>query len=132
MGCLYRLGRSLSVCAFSLHFNRSPFLQLPPFCLVYNYSFFQFICFRLLPSVQYLFVSMFLSPSTYYLFVRRFPFDLFAQYLQFETYCRSNCAPGSSVGIATDYWLDGPGSIPGGNEIFLPSRPALGLTQPLV
>ena len=38
--------------------------------------------------------------------------------------------PGSSVGIATE--LDGPGSSPGGDEIFLPSRPALGLTQPPV
>ena len=35
------------------------------------------------------------------------------------------CGPGSSVGIATDYWLDGPGSNPGGDEIFRPSRPAL-------
>jgi len=26
--------------------------------------------------------------------------------------------PGSSVGIATDYGLDGPGSNPGGDEIF--------------
>ena len=33
---------------------------------------------------------------------------------------------GSSVGIATDYGLDGPGSNPGGDEIFGPSRPALG------
>ena len=39
---------------------------------------------------------------------------------------------GSSVGIATDYGLDGPGSNPGGNEIFRPSRPALGPTQPPV
>jgi len=37
---------------------------------------------------------------------------------------------GSSVGIATDYRLDGPGSNPGGDEIFRPSRPALGHTQP--
>ena len=35
---------------------------------------------------------------------------------------------GSSVGIATDYGLDGPGSNPGGDEIFRPSRPALGPT----
>ena len=28
------------------------------------------------------------------------------------------CGPGSSVGIATDYGLDGPGSNPGGDEIF--------------
>jgi len=40
--------------------------------------------------------------------------------------------PGSSVGIATDYGLDGPGLNPGGDEIFRPSRPALGPTQPLV
>jgi len=37
--------------------------------------------------------------------------------------------PGSSVGIATDYGLDGPGSNPGGDEIFHPSRPALGPTK---
>ena len=40
--------------------------------------------------------------------------------------------PGSSVGIATDYGLDGPGSNPSGDEIFYPSRPALGPTQPPV
>ena len=39
------------------------------------------------------------------------------------------CGPGSSVGIATGYGLDGPGSNPGGDEIFRPSRPALGPTQ---
>jgi len=32
------------------HFNWSPLLQLPPFCLLYNYSFPQFICFRLLSN----------------------------------------------------------------------------------
>jgi hypothetical protein len=37
--------------------------------------------------------------------------------------------PGSSVSIATDYGLDGPGSNPGGDENFRPSRPALGHTQ---
>ena len=40
--------------------------------------------------------------------------------------------PGSSVGAATDYGLDGPGSNSGGDEIFRPSRPALGPTQPPV
>jgi len=40
--------------------------------------------------------------------------------------------PGSSVGIATIYGLDGPGSNPGWDEIFRPSRPALGPTQPSV
>jgi len=35
------------------------------------------------------------------------------------------CGPGSSVGIATDYGLDGPGSNPGGDENFrtCPDRP---------
>jgi len=49
----------------------------------------------------------------------------------YEKY-KLNCGPGSSVGIATDYGLDGPGSNPGGDEIFRPSRPALGPTQPPV
>ena len=40
--------------------------------------------------------------------------------------------PGSSVSIATDYGLDGPGSNPGGDEIFRPSRPALRPAQPPV
>jgi len=40
--------------------------------------------------------------------------------------------PGSSVGIATDNGLEGPGSNPGGDETFCPSRLALGPTQPLV
>jgi len=44
----------------------------------------------------------------------------------------SHNGPGSSVGIATDYGLDGPGSNPGRDEIFRLSRPALGPTQPPV
>jgi len=40
--------------------------------------------------------------------------------------------PSSSFGIATNYGLDGPGSNPGGDEIFRPSRPALGPIQPPV
>jgi len=40
--------------------------------------------------------------------------------------------PGSSVVITTDYGLDVPGSNPGGDEIFCPSRQALGPTQPPV
>jgi len=45
--------------------------------------------------------------------------------------CARACVygPGSSVGIATDYGLDGPGSNPGGDEIFRPSRSALWPTQ---
>ena len=38
----------------------------------------------------------------------------------------------SSVSIATRYGLDGPGSNPGGGEIFRTSRPALGPSQPPV
>jgi hypothetical protein len=39
---------------------------------------------------------------------------------------------GSSVGIATDYGLDGPGIESRWGEIFRPSRLALGPTQPPV
>jgi hypothetical protein len=39
---------------------------------------------------------------------------------------------GSTVGVVTDYGLDDPGSNPGGDEIFPPSRPALEPTQPPV
>jgi hypothetical protein len=44
-----------------------------------------------------------------------------------------NYGPGSSVGIATGYVLDGPGieSLEGG-EFSHTSRPVLGLTQPSV
>ena len=40
--------------------------------------------------------------------------------------------PGSSVGKATGYGLDGPGIESRWGEIFRPSRPALGPTQPPV
>jgi len=43
-----------------------------------------------------------------------------------------NYRPGSSVGITTDYGLDGLGSKAGGDEIFYPSRPALGPNHPPV
>ena len=46
--------------------------------------------------------------------------------------CLLTLKPGSSVGIATDYRLDGPRSNPSGDEIFRPSRPTLGFTQPPV
>ena len=52
-----------------------------------------------------------------------------------QTFCiryGTKIGPGSSVGIATDYGLVGPGPNPGRDEIFLPSRPALGPTQPPV
>ena len=40
--------------------------------------------------------------------------------------------PDSSVGIVTDYGLDGQGSNPGGDGIFHRSSPGLGPTQPPV
>jgi len=40
------------------------------------------------------------------------------------------CGLGSSVGIVTDYGLDVPGSSPGVDEFFRPSRPAIGTTHP--
>jgi len=45
---------------------------------------------------------------------------------------QTTCGPDSSVGVATDYGLDGPGSNPGADEIFRASRPALGPTKPPV
>ena len=57
---------------------------------------------------------------------------LYYVYLRiFMTYSTS-CGPGSSVGKATDYGLDGPRSNPGGDGILGPSRPALRPTQPPV
>jgi len=47
-------------------------------------------------------------------------------------YTQKKSGPGSSVGTVTDYGLEGPGSNPGGDEIFRPPRPALGPTQPPV
>ena len=52
--------------------------------------------------------------------------------VQFKNGTEYKTGPGSSVGIATDYGLDGPGSNAGGDDIFRPSRPALGPTQPPV
>ena len=49
-----------------------------------------------------------------------------------ELNINAHSGPGSSVGIATDFGLDGTGSNPGGGEIFRPSRPALGPTKPPV
>jgi len=53
-------------------------------------------------------------------------------YFKFTTVTSFGCGPGSSVDIATDYGLEGRGSNPGGDEIFRPSRPVLGPTQPPV
>ena len=58
-------------------------------------------------------------------------YSVFFLVIKYLFYCE-NCGPGSSVGIATDYGPDGPGSNPGGDEFFRPSRPALVPTQPPV
>ena len=60
------------------------------------------------------------------------PQTAFLQTPKFSMLIYILCGPGSSVGIAIDYGLDGPGSNPGGDESFCPSRPALGPTQPPV
>jgi len=52
--------------------------------------------------------------------------------MNFEVLWNTWSGTGSSVGIVTNYGLEGPGSNPGGDEIFRPSRPALGRTQPPV
>jgi len=49
-------------------------------------------------------------------------------YLLFERFYLSTV----NLFIATDYGLDGPGSNPGGDEIFRPSSPVLSSTQPPV
>ena len=47
--------------------------------------------------------------------------------IEFDALYYGNVAGSSSR--YSDYGLDGPGSNPGGDEIFRPSRPALGPTQ---
>jgi len=58
--------------------------------------------------------------------------SLCGQKVEFLDVKAGGSGPGSSIVIATDYGLDGPGSNPCGDEIFRPSRPALGPTQPPV
>jgi len=60
----------------------------------------------------------------HFLYTKTFKLTLCMQW----DYC-VKCGPGSSVGIASDYGLDGPGSNSGEDEIFRPSRPALEPTQ---
>jgi len=59
-------------------------------------------------------------------------FIYFCQCSTFFALYAKDCGPGSSVYIGTDYGLDGLGSNPGGDEIFCPSRLALGPIQPPV
>jgi len=49
--------------------------------------------------------------------------------IYFEAFYLHVVELGSSVGIVTDYRLDGSGTNPGGYEIFRQSRPVLGPTQ---
>ena len=57
---------------------------------------------------------------------------IFRQATELMTRQHSQRFVGFNFLVATDYGLDGPGSNPGGDEIFRPSRPALGPTQPHV
>ena len=74
---------------------------------------------QILEHLQWLFAH---KPGTLIVSIRRL----------FDNTISTVSGPGSSVGIATDYELDGPGCNPGGGKIFRPSRPALGPTQPPV
>jgi hypothetical protein len=67
-------------------------------------------------------------------FIRRRYCDQRALYsvLSYIQYIFQICGPGGSVGIATDYGLDGPGIESRWGEIIRPSRPTLGPTQPPV
>ena len=51
-------------------------------------------------------------------------YDTGVTVLVFIKFFGYSCGPGSSVGIATEYGMDGPGSNPGGDEIFRPSKTA--------
>ena len=55
-----------------------------------------------------------------------FFFSIIPYHSEYNSTYSTQSGQGSSVGIATDYRLDGPGSNPGGDEIFRPSRSALG------
>jgi len=52
---------------------------------------------------------------------------VFVAELKYIIFVSTLYTPASSVGIATDYGLDDPRSNPGGDEIFRPYRPVLGL-----
>ena len=49
--------------------------------------------------------------------------------LRFRRNVKMMCGPVAQSVQRLSYGLDGPGSNPGGDEIFRPSRPALGPTQ---
>jgi hypothetical protein len=65
--------------------------------------------------IHLLITSLLLQPNVHYIFLYIFYYG-----------------PGSSVGIATDYGLDGSGIESRWGEVFCSFRPALGPTQPPV
>jgi len=106
--------------AVSTRYSNSYILCSWPFIAAYE-KFFCQPC-RLLPSSGYWPDSY--SRTTWY------SFQLTTLLIKQSLTCVGGS--GSSVGIATEYGLDGPGSNAGGDEIFRPSRPVLGPTQPPV
>jgi len=68
-------------------------------------------------------------PPPKYKIVRILFIDFVTYIYIYACVCVCVSGPDSSVGIATDYGLGGPGSNPGGDEVFRPSRLALGPTQ---
>ena len=108
--------------SFPLFLSAYPFsLLFHPLYLLTHFGFssssFASISFRSSFSLNSLAFPFFLLAS----FLLDLIFVLFFLYGQ-----------GSSVGIATDYVLDGPGSNLSGDEIFRPTRPAMGPTKPPV
>ena len=108
--------RILLSCFQSLLLRGSKIIQHKPPKYILSKSVFQFSNF----DVFYMFRT------------RGFIFRKTAVYTVMVWYVLHACGPGNSVGIVTDYGLDGPGSNPGGDEIFRPFRPVLGPTQPPV
>ena len=76
--------------------------------------------------------SLILSPTRYNHLSYRQRRLMTLNVMIFLDYLIHCCGPGSSIGIATDYGLDGPGIESRWGEVFLTSRPALGPTQPPV
>jgi len=86
---------------------------------------FQLVCSALCTWTLYVFLSL---PSPDHMWHVPCPFH----HPSFHCTSSLRSGSGSSVGIVTDYRLDGPGLNLGGDEIFRLSKPALGPTQPTV
>jgi len=74
------------------------------------------------------------TPKAQYIYGSKIKENIYIYIYIYHVLCTIHkfCGPGGSVGIATDYGMDGPGSNPGGDEIFRPSRLAPGPIQPPV